>query len=186
MDTDPPPDQDPRPASMPDPEPQPGPEATDEGLRIRADGEWTYQGTPIRRIALVKLFRTVLRREGERFWLVTPVERVEIEVEDAPFVVVEMAVLDNGRDKRLRVRTNLDEWVEVGPEHPLVMRPPRHPDVGDAELVPYVLVGDGLEARLLRSVYYELAELGEERTEDSRSSFGVVSRGHFFPLDRQA
>ncbi|MDX1541219.1 MAG: DUF1285 domain-containing protein [Geminicoccaceae bacterium] len=155
-----------------------------EGLRIRADGSWSYQGTPIKRIALVKLFRTVLRREDDRFWLVTPVERVEIEVEDAPFVAVEMVVEGEGDERRLRLRTNLDEWVEVGPEHPLSMRPPRHPDVGEAELVPYVLVADGLEARLLRSVYYELAELGEERTVDGWTSFGVSSHGRFFVLDR--
>lgn len=156
----------------------------EEGLRILADGTWTYQGTAIRRIALVKLFKTVLRREADRFWLVTPVERVEIEVEDAPFVAVEMEVTGERADQRLRLRTNLDEWVEVGAEHPLVMRKPGHPDVGDADLVPYVTVEPGLEARLARSVYYELVEAAEERVHDGESAVGVVSNGHFFALDR--
>lgn len=154
-----------------------------EGLGIKADGTWTYEGTAIRRLPLVRLFASVLRREGDRFWLVTPVERVEILVEDAPFVAVELEASGAGDARQLRLRTNLDQWVEVGEAHPLRVRPPAHPDVGDAELVPYVLVRDGLEARLLRAVYYELVELGGEAAVDGRPRFGVWSRGRFFPLD---
>lgn len=154
-----------------------------EGLAIKADGTWTYEGTPIRRMPLVRLFASVLRREGDRFWLVTPVERAEVVVDDAPFVAVELDASGAGREQQLRFRTNLDDWVEVGDAHPLRVRPPVHPDVGDAELVPYVVIRDGIEARLLRPVYYELVELGEEAPVDGRPRFGVWSRGRFFPLD---
>lgn len=190
MGTDTPSDQDPRRASredrangLPD-EARAAGEIPPEGLAILADGTWTYEGSPIRRMPLVKLFATVLRREDDRFWLKTPVEQVEIVVQDAPFVAVELDIEGSGREQELRFRTNLDAWVTVGDDHRLTVRQPRHPAVGDADLVPYVLVKDGLEARLLRAVYYELVECGVEETVDGRTRFGVWSRNRFFPLDR--
>lgn len=155
-----------------------------DGLAILADGTWTYEGSPIRRMPLVRLFATVLRREDERYWLKTPVEKVEIVVQDAPFVAVELARDGSGREQELRLRTNLDAWVTVGDEHPLTVRRPRHPATGDADLVPYVEVKDGLEARLVRSVYYELVDCGVEEAVEGTARFGVWSRKHFFPLDR--
>jgi uncharacterized protein len=154
----------------------PGADAeADLGLRIGRDGTWYYRGTPIQRPALVKLFASVLRRdEAGAHWLVTPVERGRIAVEDAPFVAVELRAEGAGPAQRLDLRTNLDRWVEVGPDHPL--------DVRDAAggAAPYVALERGLEARLNRSVYYELVELGVP--EQGGRRFGVWSRDRFFPL----
>ena len=154
------------------------------GLRIMRDGTWLYRGSPIARIELVKLFASVLRREADgSFWLVTPVERGRIEVDDAPFVAVELAADGAGRSQTVRVRTNLDEWLTLGPRHLLRLRRPAE-QAPDAGPIPYVEVRAGLEARLARPVYYELVEYGQERLEHSRQRFGVWSEGVFFPLDQ--
>ncbi len=153
------------------------------GLRIARDGSWWHEGRPIGRLALVKLFATVLRRAADgSHWLVTPVERGRIEVEDVAFVAVELAVEGAGARQRLCLRSNLDEWVTVGPDHPLRVRRSVAP-AGEAALVPYVEVRGGLEARLARSVYYQLVELGEEQDRAGRTRFGVWSSGVFFALD---
>jgi uncharacterized protein len=153
------------------------------GLEIARDGTWWHQGAPIRRIELVKLFATVLRREADgSYWLVTPVERGRIAVEDVPFVAVGLEATGRGRTQRLRVRTNLDQWVTVGPEHPL--RVGASAAAGEGALVPYIEVRPGLEARLERAVYYQLVELGEELARPGGPRFGVWSGGQFFALDR--
>jgi len=153
------------------------------GLRIARDGTWWHEGRPIGRIALAKLFATVLRRAADgSYWLVTPVERGRIEVEDVPFVAVELAASGAGQEQLVRLRSNLDAWVTVGPEHPLRLRATASGD-GDDALVPYVEIRDGLEARLARPVYYQLVELGTEEREGGRSRFGVWSAGRFFALD---
>ena len=153
------------------------------GLAIARDGSWWHEGAPIRRIELVKLFASVLRREADgSYWLVTPVERGRIAVEDVPFVAVELEAQGRGRAQRLRLRTNLDEWATVGPEHPLRVRASA---AGGADaLVPYVELRAGLEARLERAVYYQLVELGEELDEPGGTRFGVWSGERFFALDR--
>jgi hypothetical protein len=149
-----------------------------------ADGTWLYRGSPIRRLELVKLFAAVLRREADgSYWLVTPAERGRIEVDDAPFVAVELAAEGAGADQLLRVRTNVDEWLTLGPRHPLRLRPPAAPAL-EAGPVPYVAVRAGLEARLARPVYYELVERGEQRRHHGRPRFGVWSDGVFLPLDQ--
>jgi uncharacterized protein len=153
-------------------------------LGIRADGSWTYQGSAIRRQALVKLFATVLRREPDGYWLVTPVERARVEVEDAPFTAVELVAEGEGADQSLRLRTNLDAWLTVDADHPLEMRRPRLASGAEDEAAPYVLVRPGLEARLLRPVYYQLVELGLEQEIEGVTRFGVWSGGRFFALDR--
>src|ERR671918_2931370 len=154
------------------------------GLRIRQDGIWLYCESPIERKELVKLFASVLRREPDgSFWLVTPVERGRIEVDDAPFVAVDLAAEGTGRSQTLRVRTNVDEWLTLGPRHVLRLRRPAD-QAADAGPVPYVEVRAGLEARLARPVYYELVERGEERLEHRRQRFGVWSEGVFFALDQ--
>jgi hypothetical protein len=153
-------------------------------FRILRDGTWLHEGRPIRRLPLVRLFATVLRREPDgSYWLQTPVERGRIEVEDTPFVGVELEAEGAGSGQRLRLRTNLDDWVIIGPEHPLRVRPAPWAEDGEATLVPYVEVRPGLEARLLRPVFYELAELAEPHAADGCVRQGVWSAGCFFPLD---
>jgi hypothetical protein len=157
----------------------------DLGLRIASDGAWLYHGSPIHRMPLVKLFASVLRREADgSYWLVTPVERGRIAVDDAPFVAIELARTGQGAGQQLRVRTNLDEWVTVGPQHPIRLRRPAGV-AEDSGPAPYVEVRDGLEARLARPVYYELVELAEERRVEGRACVGVWSEGDFFALHEQ-
>jgi uncharacterized protein len=151
----------------------------DFGIAIGRDGTWYYHGSPIGRKPLVKLCASVLRRGDDGgYWLVTPVERGRIAVEDAPFVAVEVAAEGAGRTQVLRFRTNLDDEVEAGPDHPI--RVDHDPESGAPS--PYVHVRGGLEARILRPVFYHLVELGEEATVDGVPSFGVWSGGRFFPL----
>ena len=145
----------------------------DLDMRIAADGTWFYQGTPINRMPLVKLFAAVLRREDDdEYWLVTPAERGRVLVEDAPFTAVEVTCSGRGAGQSLIFRTNLDENVALDEAHPLQCR-----GTGEAPR-PYILVRDRLEARILRSVYYHLVELGEQQGD----RFGVWSSGRFFPL----
>jgi hypothetical protein len=147
-------------------------------MRIARDGTWHYRGSPIARLPLVKLFASVLRREADgSYWLVTPVERGRVEVEDAPFLAVELTAEGEGREQRLIFRTNLDEFVTAGKEHPL-----RTETAADGEPSPYIEVRDGLEARLTRPVFYELVELGVEERVAGAAAFGVWSSGAFFPL----
>jgi uncharacterized protein len=151
----------------------------DFGIRIARDGTWFYQNSPIRRLPLVKLFASVLRREADGgYWLVTPVERGRIEVEDAPFVAVELEASGQDRDQSLTFRTNLDDKVVAGENHPL--RVTTDPATGEPR--PYILIKPGLEALLLRSVFYHLIEHGHETVIDGKSQFGVWSSGKFFPL----
>lgn len=149
----------------------------DIDMRIAADGSWHYMGTPIGRPALVRLFASVLKREGEDHFLVTPVEKVGIRVEDAPFLAVELALDGEGAGRVLSFRTNVDDVVSAGPDHPVTFRP----DVAGG-LKPYVEVRRGLLARATRPVFYELVELGEVRAVDGAEMFGVASGGAFFPM----
>lgn len=148
-------------------------------IRIARDGTWFYRGTPINRKPLVKLFSTVIRRdEAGDFWLVTPVERGRIVVEDAPFTAVELSREGDGQGQVLRLRTNVDDWVEVGPGHPV--RVATDPD--SAAPRPYILVRDRLEALVVRSVFYELVDLAVESEHDGASRLGLWSNAIFFPL----
>ncbi|MDN2566629.1 DUF1285 domain-containing protein [Aquibium sp. A9E412] len=151
----------------------------DLDMEIRADGTWFYLGTPIGRLPLVQLFSSVLRKDADgRTYLVTPVEKVGIRVEDAPFVAVEMAVAGAGAEQVLTFRTNVGDVVEAGPEHPL--RFVDEPETGG--LKPYVHVRGRLEALVARPVLYELAEIGEEVEIDGRAMFAVRSHGALFPV----
>eukprot|EP01037_Dinobryon_pediforme_P038828 gene38828-47069_t len=153
------------------------PHCGDIGMRIARDGTWFYQGTPIGRPALVRLFSTILRKDPDGYVLVTPVEKVSIDVEDAAFLAVEMALEGDGPLRRLRFRTNVDDWVEVDPEHPLRFEP------GDAAGVkPYVLVRGGLWALVTRALFYDIVALGEVRLIDGVRLFGISSGGAFFPM----
>lgn len=150
----------------------------DIDMAIRSDGSWFYGGTPIARPALVRLFASILRRDPERYVLVTPVERVGIAVADVPFMAVEMAVEGEGPGRSVAFRTNVDDLVSVGPDHPL--RFAVEPDGG---IKPYVLVRGGLWARVTRPLALDLIELGEEREVDGRPAFGVAVAGAFYPVD---
>ena len=148
----------------------------DIDMRIAADGTWHYQKTPIGRPALVKLFASVLKREGEKYFLVTPVEKVGIAVEDAPFLAVEMSV-DRKKQQALTFRTNVDDVVTAGPGHAL-----RFEQEASGGLRPYLHVRRDLWAKVTRALFYDLVELGDEREVDGRSMFGVASAGEFFPM----
>jgi uncharacterized protein len=147
----------------------------DIDMRIARDGTWYYGGTPIGRPALVKLFASVLKREDDRYVLVTPVEKVGITVEDAPFVGVELAAEGDGPNQTLRLRTNVEDWVTLGPDHPVRFEP------GAADgLKPYVRVRDDLWALVSRALFYDLVALGSVRVLDGVAMFGVASAGAFF------
>jgi uncharacterized protein len=146
----------------------------DIDMRIAADGTWFYQKTPIGRPALVKLFASVLKREGEKYFLVTPVEKVGIVVEDAPFLAVEMQAEKGG----LAFRTNVDDWVAAGPGHALRF----DLDAATGGLKPYLHVRRGLWAKVTRALFYDLVELGEERALDGKPMFGVASGAEFFAM----
>ncbi len=157
-----------------------GEECGDFAIRIARDGTWFYHGSPIGRKPLVRLFSSVLRRdEAGDFWLITPVEKGRIVVDDAPFTAVELSVDSAGRDAVLSFRTNIDDWVRAGPDHPI--RVAEDPRTGEPR--PYIMVRDRLEALILRPLYYQLAELGAF-AEDGSERFGVWSGGVFFSLGR--
>lgn len=150
----------------------------DFDIRIARDGTWFYRGSPILRLPLVKLFASVLRRENDGvYWLVTPAERGRIAVEDVPFIAVALAAEGEGRAQRLIFRTNIDEFVTAGPDHPL-----RVEVAESGEPSPYILVRPGLEARLSRPVFYELVDLAGEADIAGTIEFGVWSDGMFFRL----
>ena len=160
------------------------PECGHFSMRIARDGTWHYRGSPIGRKELVCLFASVLKREEDgSYWLETPVERGRSEVEDAPFVAVELGWAGIGRDQVLTFRTNVDQVVTAGPKHPIRMAF----DIVSCEPTPYVHVRDGagrhpLEARIGRAVYYELVALAEPGEVQGRQVLGVWSSGVFFPL----
>jgi len=149
----------------------------DIDMRIAADGTWFYQKTPIGRPALVKLFASVLKREGDKYFLVTPVEKVGLIVEEAPFLAVELKVEHDARGQVLRFRTNVDDWVEAGPGHALRFAP--EPTGG---LKPFLHVRRELWAKVTRALFYDLVELGEEREVDGKAMFGVASGAEFFAM----
>ncbi len=150
----------------------------DIDMRIAADGTWFYQKTPIGRPALVKLFASILKREGEKYFLVTPVEKVGLIVEEVPFLAVELRVERDARGQVFNFRTNVDDWVAAGPGHALRFEP----QAGNGGLKPYLHVRRELWAKVTRALFYDLVELGEERTIDGKAMFGVVSGGEFFAM----
>jgi hypothetical protein len=158
-------------------------------IRIGRDGRWLHDGAPITRDALVRLFSTVLRKDADGFYLVTPVEKLKIVVEDAPFIAVQV---ESGGGV-LRFLTNLGEWIEAGPDHPIRVET----DAVSGEPAPYVHVRGGLEARMTRPVFYELVEIAAQRMDqdptghcpsaqarqtDAGPMLMVESAGAWFPL----
>lgn len=152
----------------------------DIDIRIARDGTWFYMGSPIGRQRLVKLFSTVLRKDDDgEIYLVTPVERLRIEVDDAPFVVVEMEERGKGRDQKILFRTKTNDVVKLNEHHPLWIE---FSDSGEPS--PYVEIRSGLNALIARNVYYQLIELGTEWEANGTTRFGVWSFGEFFTLGR--
>lgn len=153
------------------------PHCGDIGLAIRADGTWTYRDSPIARVALVKLFARVLRRDADgRTFLVTPAEKIDIEVADAPFLAVEMEVAGDGRGQRLVFRTNVDDVVTAGAEHPLRFVV----EEGTGGLKPYLLVRGRLEALLSRSLTHDLLDRLDVGADGAAR--GIWSDGAFFAV----
>ena len=148
----------------------------DIDIRIAADGTWFHEGGPIGRKKLVKLFASVLERDGAGdYFLVTPVERARIRVDDAPFVALEMRVAGEGRRQSLIFRTNIDAEITADAAHPLEFRP--RPS---GEPAPYLNFGSGLTALVTRAVYYDLVALCVEEEQSGEAQFGVWSGGEFF------
>jgi len=151
----------------------------DLDMRIARDGTWFYMGTPIGRPALVRLFSTILKREDGKHFLVTPVEKVGITVDDAPFLAVEMLkdIDGDGDGRLLRFRTNVDDWVACDSGHRL-----RFEAAADGGLTPYLHVRADLWAKVTRALYYDLVDMGEERVVDGVTMFGIESGGEFFAM----
>lgn len=150
----------------------------DLDMRIARDGTWFYLGTPIGRKELVRLFSTILRKDGDRYVLVTPVEKVGITVDDAPFVAVDFEATGEDREQVLKFETNVGDFTTAGPEAPIrVVR-----DAETGEPSPYVLVRANLEALIDRKSFYRLVEIGAHEEVDGASWFGLWSSGQFFPI----
>ena len=152
----------------------------DIDMRIARDGTWYYLGTPIGRKPMVRLFSTIIRRDGDAYFLVTPMEKVGIRVDDAPFVAVALDVQGEGEQQVLRFTSNVEDQVEAGPANPLrVVTDPQ-----TQEPSPYVLMRSNLEALIHRNVFYQLVELAVPREIDGEEWLGVWSHGVFYPIGR--
>ena len=151
----------------------------DIDMRIGADGVWYYMNSPIGRKELVRLFSTILRHDDDGvFYLVTPVEKCSVEVDDAPFVAVRMKITGKGDDQMVSFETSVDDEVSVDKDHPLRFETEK----GTDGLKPYVLVRDRLEALISRALFYDLVNLGEVRSYKGDDWFGVMSGGVFWPM----
>ena len=150
----------------------------DLDMRIARDGTWFYLGTPIGRKPLVKLFASIIRKDGDKYFLVTPVEKVGIIVDDAPFVAVDFEAKGSGDTQTLTFTTNVDDVVVAGPDHPI--RVVRDPDSGEPS--PYVLIRRNLEALIDRKSFYRLIDLCLHRDVSGTMWFGLWSDGTFFPI----
>jgi hypothetical protein len=158
----------------------PSQDCGDLGLRIARDGTWYHHDSPIARLPLVKLFASALRREADgTYWLVTPAERGRIEVEGVPFVAIALEIAGTGRNQRLSFVTNVEDMVTAGENHPLHIAT----DAATGQPLPTVTVRPGLDARLNRSVFYQLVDLAQEEEHEGGIRFGVWSDGQFFSLD---
>ncbi|MEO9778862.1 MAG: DUF1285 domain-containing protein [Sedimentitalea sp.] len=146
----------------------------DLDMRIARDGTWFYLGTPIGRFELVKLFSSILKKEDDKYFLVTPVEKVGITVDDAPFVAVDFEASGAGQDQVLTFNTHVGDAAMAGPDHPI--RVERDAETGEPS--PYVMIRAGLEALIDRKSFYRLVELGSHYD----NWFGLWSSGEFFPI----
>ncbi len=150
----------------------------DLDMRIARDGTWYYLGTPIGRIELVRLFSTILRKDGDDYFLVTPVEKVGITVDDAPFVAVDFDIRNPGPDQTLTFTTNVGDTATAGPANPI--RVERDPQTG--EPAPYILIRANLQALIDRKSFYRLVDVGSHEIHAGERWFGIRSSGRFFPI----
>lgn len=150
----------------------------DLDMRIASDGTWFYLGTPIGRPALVQLFASVLKREDGKHFLVTPVEKVGIRVDDAPFLAVELEIENRGPRQNLIFRTNVNDIVRCDSEHRLRFEP----EEGTGGVKPYLHVRRDLWAKVTRALFFDLVALGEVREQDGARMFGIFSANEFFPI----
>lgn len=150
----------------------------DLDMRIARDGTWYYLGTPIGRKPLVKLFSSILRKDGDDYFLVTPVEKVGIKVEDAPFVALDFDTVGAGKNQEVTFITNVDEETTSGKDKPI--RVYRDPKTG--EVSPYVLVRSNLEALIDRKSFFRLVEICVNEKYEGDRWFGLWSKGVFFPF----
>ncbi len=149
----------------------------DIGLQIARDGTWRYRGSPIGRIGMIKLFSSILRKDADgRFYLVTPAEKVDVAVEDAPFLAVEMAISGGDERQQVTIRTNVDDVIEINATHPIRFEA----QLPDGGLKPYVRVRGALDALCTRAVYAELVAMA--RTDDDTGELGFWSGGSWWPL----
>lgn len=149
----------------------------DIDMRIARDGTWFYNGTPIGRPAMVKLFASILKREGDDYFLVTPAEKVRIKVDDAPLLAVDFTATGAGRDQVLTFVTNTEDQVVAGADHALSFK-----IAPNGEPAPYIHVRRGLNALIDRKSFYRLVELGCHEADSRESWFGVWSQGQFFRI----
>lgn len=154
------------------------PHCGDLDIRISRDGTWFYMGTPIGRPELVRLFSTILRKDGDSYVLVTPVEKVGITVDDAPFVAVDFEVEGSGQAQALTFTTNVADTVKAGPDAPI--RIERDPKTGEPS--PYVRIRANLDALIDRKSFYRLVDIGTSEIYEGKDWFGVWSGGQFFPI----
>jgi len=154
----------------------------DLDMRIARDGTWFYLGTPIGRKELVKLFSSILRKDEDDYFLVTPVEKVGITVDDAPFVAVDFDCENPGSDQNLRFFTHVEDEVIASTDCPI--RVERDPETGEPS--PYILIRANLEALIDRKSFYRLVDIGTVENQDGVDWFGVRSSGVFFPIIPQA
>lgn len=154
------------------------PHCGDLDIRISRDGTWFYMGTPIGRPELVRLFSTILRKDGDSYVLVTPVEKVGITVDDAPFVAVDFEVGGSGQEQALTFTTNVADTVKAGPDAPI--RIERDPKTGEPS--PYVRIRANLDALIDRKSFYRLVDIGTSEIYEGKDWFGVWSGGQFFPI----
>ena len=150
----------------------------DLDMRIARDGTWFYLGTPIGRPGLVRLFSSILRKDGDAYFLVTPVEKVGITVDDAPFVAQDFTASGAGQDQMLTFSTHVGDTAIAGPDNPI--RVARDPETGEPS--PYILMRANLEALIDRKSFYRLVDLGQTHVHDGTDWFGVWSSGEFFPI----
>ena len=150
----------------------------DLDIRIARDGTWFYLGTPIGRAPLVKLFSSILRKDGDDYFLVTPVEKVGIRVDDAPFVAIDFEVSGEGASQEIQFVTQTEDEMTAGPDNPI--RVANDPETGEPS--PYILVRDRLEALIDRKSFYRLVDIGEHQNHGGNRWFGVRSQGQFFPI----
>ena len=150
----------------------------DLDIRIARDGTWFYLGTPIGRFNLVKLFSSILRKDGGKYFLVTPVEKVGIVVDDAPFIAIDFTVTGSDKDQLLCFETNVGDYVKASAEKPIRFKF----DERTKEPSPYILIRSGLEALIDRKSFYRLVNLGTQEKVNGKNWFGVFSSGTFFPI----